>query len=171
MAIQQGPFLDGIPATTGNRFFVDSESSKGRAAADTNRGRDPNVPLATIDGAINRCTANQGDQIIVMPGHTESLTTDGQITMDTAGVSVFGLGQGHTRPRLVYDATGTTGQISFTASNLRWSNIVHVASIAATANAINIGGSIEHIEIDHCHFTFDATGIEFTVMLDIGDGS
>jgi hypothetical protein len=168
MAIQLGPFLDGIPPTTGSRFFVDSGASR---TSDGNRGQDPNVPLATIDGAINRCTANNGDQIIVMPGHTESLLTDGQIAMDTAGVAVFGLGVGSTRPNLVYDATGTTGQISFSASNLRWSNIVHTASIAATANAINIGGSISNIEIDHCHFTFDATGIEFTVMLDIGDGT
>lgn len=168
MAIQLGPFLDGIPPTTGSRFFVDSGASR---TSDGNRGQDPNVPLATIDGAINRCTSNNGDQIIVMPGHTESLLTDGQISMDVAGVSVFGLGVGTTRPNLVYDATGTTGQISFSASNLHWSNIVHTASIASTANAIDIGGAIADVEIDHCHFTFDATGIEFTVMLDVGDGT
>jgi len=127
--------------------------------------------MATIDGAINRCTANNGDQIIVMPGHTESLTTDNQISMDVQGVGVFGLGIGDNRPTLVYDATGTTGQVSISACDVRWSGIVHVASIAAVANAINIGGALNNIEIDHCLFTFDATGVEFTVMLDVGDGT
>ena len=171
MAIQLGPFLDGIPSTTGNRFFVDSGASN---AADGSRGQDPKKPLATIDGGINRCTANNGDQIIVMPGHTESLTTAGQVSMDVAGVSVFGLGQGHTRPRLTYD--GTAGLVAFTASNCRWSNIVHECSIAATVAAIYVSGpasatATEHTEIDNCHFTFDATGVEFTVMIALGDGA
>jgi hypothetical protein len=171
MAIQLGPFLDGIPPTTGSRFFVDSGASR---ASDGNRGQDPNVPLATIDGAINRCTASNGDQIIVMPGHTESLTTAGQIAMDVAGVSVFGLGQGHTRPRLTYDAAA--GRVDFTASNCRWSNIVHECSFAAVVAAIYVSGpgsatATNRTEIDHCHFTFDATGVEFTVMIALGDGA
>jgi hypothetical protein len=171
MAIQLGPFLDGIPPTTGNRFFVDSGSSR---AADANRGQDPNVPLATIDGGINRCTASNGDQVIVMPGHTESLTTATGVAMDVAGVSVFGLGQGFTRPRLTYDATA--GLVAFTASNCRWSNIVHVASIASITAAIYVSGpgsatATTRTEIDHCYFTFDATGVEFTVMIALGDGA
>jgi hypothetical protein len=127
--------------------------------------------MSTIDSAIDRCKANNGDQVIVMPGHTESLTTDGQISMDVAGVGVFGMGIGDTRPNLVYDATGTTGQVSISACDVRWSGIVHTCSLAAVANAMDIGGAINNVEIDHCLFTLDASGVEFTVMLDIGDGT
>ncbi len=168
MAIQNGPFLSNLPDTTGNRFFVDSGASR---AAAGNRARDPNIPELTIDGAINRCTANNGDQIIVMPGHTENLT--GTIAMDVAGVAVFGLGQAHTRPQVVH--TGTAGIVSITASNCRWSNIVHVASIAEVVSAIAVSGpgtaaATQHTEIDNCRFTFDATGVEFAEMIALGDG-
>jgi len=159
----------GIPATTGNVFFVDSGAAR---AADGNAATDPLSPAATIDGAIGKCTANNGDQIIVLPGHTENIT--GTIAMDVAGVSVFGLGQGFSRPQVVH--TGTAGIVSITASNCRWSNIIHVASIAAVVSAIGVSGpgtatATQHTEIDNCRFTFDATGIEFTVMIALGDGA
>ena len=98
----------------------------------------------------------------------------GAAVSDVAGVSVIGLGQGFTRPRLVH--TGTAGIVTITASNCRWSNIVHDASIAAVVSAISVSGpgtatATEHTEIDHCRFTFDATGIEFTVMIALGDGA
>lgn len=150
--------------TTGNVFFVDSGAA---SAADGNAMTDPKKPGATIDAAIGRCTANNGDMIFVMPGHTENLT--GSIAMDVAGITVVGLGQGHTRPRLSY--TGTGGVVTFSASDVRWSNIVHDASIAAVANGVLASGTINRVEIDHCHFTFDATGIEFTVMIKLGGGA
>lgn len=158
-----------IPATTGNVFFVDSGNAQ---ASDANAGTDPQKPVATIDGGINKCTASNGDIVIVMPGHTENIT--GTIAMDVAGVTVVGIGQGHTRPQVVH--TGTAGIVSITASNCRWSNIVHVASIAAVVSAIGVSGpgtatATQHTEIDHCRFTFDATGVEFTVMIALGDGA
>jgi len=152
--------------TTGNVFFVDSGNTN---AAATNAGTDPKKPMSTIDSAINRCTANNGDLVIVMPGHTESLTTATQIAMDVAGVSVVGLGVGRTRPKLVYD--NASGAVAITASNVRWSNIVHEASVASITNAIVCDNTIQHVEIDHCHFTFDATGVEFTVMVKLGNGA
>ena len=155
-----------IPPTTGNVFFVDSGASN---ASTANAGTDPKKPMSTIDSAINQCTADNGDTIIVMPGHTESLTTAGQIAMDVAGVSVFGLGVGRTRPRLVYD--NAAGSVTITASNVRWSNIVHEASIATVTNGIIADNTIQHVEIDNCHFTFDATGVEFTVMIKLGNGA
>ncbi|MEE8607207.1 MAG: hypothetical protein V3S55_06375 [Nitrospiraceae bacterium] len=150
--------------TTGDVFFVDSGAA---AAADGNAMTDPAQPGATIDAAIGRCAADNGDIIIVMPGHTENLTAS--IAMDVAGISVFGLGNGHTRPLLSY--TGTGGVVTFSASNVRWSNIVHDCSIAAVTNAILASGTIQRVEIDHCHFTFDATGVEFTVMIALGGGA
>lgn len=161
--IGAGPVL-----TTGDVFFVDSGVGSDTAGAN---GTDPDAPFATIDYAIGQCTASNGDVIFVMPGHTEDITAS--IAMDVAGVTVMGLGQGHTRPRLVH--TGTGGIVTITASNCRWSNIVHVASIAAVVSGISVSGpgtatATEHTEIDHCRFTFDATGIEFTVMIALGDG-
>jgi len=160
-----------VGMTTGNVFFVDSGAT-GTGSDTAAAGRGADNPFLTIDYAIGQCTANNGDVIYVMPGHTENLTA--AITMDVAGVTVMGLGSGFTRPRLVY--TGTGGLVSIIASNCRWSNIVHDASIAAVVSAIAVSGpgtavATQHTEIDNCRFTFDATGIEFTVMVALGDGA
>lgn len=163
------PVLGSGPVfTVGNVFFVDSGAGSDVGGQGTSAAQ----PFATIDFAIGQCTASNGDFILVMPGHSEDITAD--ITMDVAGVTVIGMGQGHTRPQLV--STGTAGRVTITASNCRWSGIVHVASIAATVAAIYVAGpteavSVEHTEIDNCRFTFDATGIEYTVMIALGDGA
>jgi len=104
-----------------------------------------------------------------MPGHRELLTTAGQIAVDVAGISIIGLGWGLNRPRLQYDAAA--GSVTITASNVRWSNIAHVASFAEVTNAIIADDTIQNVEIDNCYFTFDATGVEFTVMVKLGNGA
>jgi len=164
------PVLGGgvsIPPTTGNVFFVDSGANL--ASDDANQGTSPDLPFATIDYAIGQCTASNGDIILVMPGHSESLTGATDIALDVAGVSIIGLGQAHTRPQLVYD--NAAGAVAITASNTRISNIVFVASVATITNAIVADATIEHVEIDHCHFTYDATGLEFVVMIKLGNGA
>ena len=159
--------LSNLPVTSGKVFFVGKSSLYPRAA-DANAGRDPNVPLATIDAAVARCTANKGDMIIVMPGHTESLpATD--ITLDVAGVSVIGLGQGATRPVITYAATGSL--LTITAANCRVSNIEFTPGIASVAQAINI--SAANAEVDNCKFNSHAT-LEFLRIINIdssGTGS
>jgi len=118
--------LSNLPVTSGAIFFVDSGASN---SADGNVGRDPSKPMATIDAAIGRCTANNGDMIVVMPGHDENPTAS--ITMDVAGVWIYGLGWGASRPTVTYGATAAT--TSITAASCRISNIIFdLGTVAAT---------------------------------------
>lgn len=92
-----------------NVFYVDS----GHASTGTGKpGKDPDNPLSTIDGAINNCTANNGDLIIVMPGHTETISAATTLVPDTAGVSIIGLGRGADRPTLTFTAAASNIPIS-----------------------------------------------------------
>ena len=59
----------------GNVFFV--QSTHAGAADAAGRGRTPSQPLATIDYAVGLCTAGQGDLIIVLPGHVETVSAAG----------------------------------------------------------------------------------------------
>ncbi len=156
--------------TTGNIFFVDSGATN--ASDSTDQGTEPLFPFATIDYAIGRCTASNGDYIIVMPGHTENIT--GIIALDVAGVTVIGLGVGFTRPQIVH--TGTGGRVEITASSCRWSNIIHIASVASVVSAITVSGpgtasATEHCQIDNCRFTFELAGTDLWVdTVALGDG-
>ena len=86
----------------------------------------------TIDDAIGACTANQGDIIFVMPGHTETVT-NGSIAADIAGVTIIGLGTGSTKPTLTFSATNS--KVNVTAANVTFKNFRCTAGIGDIVTA------------------------------------
>lgn len=154
------PLMGGmqIPSTTGNYYFVDSGSG-----SNNNTGLSPDRAMATIDAAVGQCTANNGDVILVMPGHNESITAATSLVVDVAGVSIIGLGQGATRPVLDFD--NTAGSIEMDAANTRLSNIVLNASVSAVVVGINVDA--DNVELDHLETTYEATGDDFLIVADI----
>lgn len=103
------PVLGGGILTTGNVFFVDSGHS---LAADAVGHGTVELPFATIDYAVGRCAANNSDHIMVMPGHSETISGAGGITVDVAGVTIVGVGHGAARPTVSFTDTASTFIIS-----------------------------------------------------------
>src|SRR3990167_756540 len=145
-----------IPATTGTYYFV--HSGTGNASND---GLSATYPLATIDQAVNKCTASVGDVVIVMPGHAENIATATALILDKIGVQVIGLGRGRNRPVLTF--TNTAGKIPITAASSRLSNIVLIASVSAVVTGISV--EADDVELDHLYVGFDATGDDFAIMV------
>ena len=85
------------------------------------------APFATIKYAITQCTANNGDVFYVLPGHTETISGAGTITVNVAGISIIGLGNGNLRPTLTWSATASS--ILITAANVTIKNIITKVSI------------------------------------------
>lgn len=145
-----------IPGTTGTIFYVNSVT--GSASYD---GLDPSSPLATLDDAIGHCTADEGDVIIVMPGHAE--TTGAAITADIAGISIIGLGNGLNRPAFTIHAN--VDGIDVTADDVRIENLYFPAATAAHTATIN--SSASHTVIRNCEFNEGQYEIE-TITLAAG---
>src|SRR3989304_7725210 len=78
-------------APTGTVYFLDSG-----IGSDGNDGLSSERPFATLDYAFSRCASNNGDYIIVAPGHAETITT--AVGLDVAGVTGVGVGPGRSRP-------------------------------------------------------------------------
>lgn len=135
--------------TTGNTYFVHSGTG-----SSGNSGLTQYEPLATIDQAINKCTASKGDVILVMPGHAETITTAGAIACDVAGVSILGLGHGANRPTVSFGGTAAT--IAISASSVRISNIRVTSTVDEVVKMFNVTGAyctldnIEHFETASC---------------------
>ena len=148
--------------TTGNVFFVDSGATG--TGADTPASGTKTNPFLTIDYAISQCTANNGDIIFVMPGHSEDPTTS--ITMDVAGVWIRGIGWGNDRPTVTFGATGA--EVAMSAASTRISNIVFDLGTVATTvtNCFNItaAGCI----VEKCEIKLHATS-QFTNFLTATD--
>lgn len=133
---------DGIPATGGSVYHVSSTHTN---ASDANAGTSPNQPMATLDAAVARCTANKGDMILLYPGHVESLGNE-QIDLDVAGIYVIGLGHGSQRPRIDYDHASASLDIG--ASGITVKNLVLRPSVTAVLIGIDIETTVTDTRLE-----------------------
>ena len=132
---------------TGNVYFVDSGAT---GASDSNDGLRPDRghALATLDGGINKCTASNGDFIIVMPGHAETTTA---IAADTAGVTIIGVGHGADIPTLTA-TTGATNLLDISAASVWVENIKFVGAASGCTALIDCAAGGDNCTIKNCEF-------------------
>ena len=123
--------------TTGNIFFVNSNRS---GASDNDTGKTPKRALATIDGAVNKCTANNGDIIVVMPNHAESVTAAAGIACDVAGITIIGLGSGEQPPTITF-STSTGADIDIDAADVTIKNILFKPGVDALTGPIDVNST------------------------------
>lgn len=135
-------------AGPGDEYFVDATNGD-----DTNNGESWERALATIDAAVGKCTANNGDRIYVAPFHTENLGADSAIDIDVAGVSVIGVRVGRQMPTLT--ATAVAGDCKLAANNVTIQNLRFVGGIDATTGVIEITG--DDCAVLDCEYR-DSTG-------------
>lgn len=145
--------------TTGSVYFVDSGATN---TSDGNPGHNPSKPLATLNGAMDRVTANQGDIIYLMPGHAESLDDATDVVCDVAGVKIIGIGEGRTKPAFTF--SGTAGSFEMNAANTLIENVRFLASVSAVVVGVNVDA--DGITIRDCEWDWDATGDDFLIMVD-----
>lgn len=139
--------IAGINDVPGNVFFVHSAAT---GAGDTSiKGLTPDSPFATLAYAFSSDRVASGDTVYVMPGHTETVNSAGDITMDIAGVTVVGLGRGSSRPTFTY-ATDTAATWLITAANVTVKNVlITCTGTIDVANAITItAADVALVDVD-----------------------
>ena len=144
--------MGGVPVsgelTTGNVFFVDSGSG-----SNSNTGKKPSTALATLDYAIGKCTATNGDIIYVMPGHAETTTA---IAVDVAGITIIGIGRGRARP--TFTATTTASDlIDVTVANVCIKNIRLVGAASGNTGLIHLAAAATDFMCEGCALEQAAT--------------
>jgi len=150
-----GPGGTNVPVTLGSYFFVDSN-----AGSDSNAGTKAG-PLATINAAVGKCTANAGDVIIVNTGHVETLTAAGQLAIDVAGVTIVGLGTGAKRPVVLQDAAAA--DVDITGANVTIRNILFRASAADVAASIDLDAA--DCWLDACEWEDEGAGLNYVDVI------
>jgi len=151
----KGVNVQGLPLLNtygGNVFWVDSG-----AGSDGNKGTFDR-PFATLDYAVGRCTASNGDIIMIKAGHAETLSAADAIDLDVIGISVIGLGTGSLRPTFTMD--NAAGEITFGADNILLENVIVNASVTAVLKAINVEDGVNYATIRGCTFGVDAAGTD-----------
>lgn len=133
----------------GNMYFVHSGTGSTYSA-----GTDIDHPMATLDDAINKCTANQGDIIIMLPGHAETIITASAIDIDVAGIKIYGIGEGEDRPKITI-GTLTGACIEFAANSTVFKNVIVIGAIDALTTPLLLKGVGLDIDIE----TRDSTNL------------
>lgn len=124
------------------------------------------APFSTIAGALSFCVANRGDIVMVKPGHAETVSAAGGITLSVAGVAIIGLGAGSMRPTITL-GTLTTASVQVTASNETISNFLFVSALAAVATVFEVATTVvaNDLTIDRCEFRDGSTSLTFVSVL------
>ena len=131
VAIRGMPILNSYG---GNIFWVDSGSG-----SNTNDGTHVR-PYATLDYAVGKCTANNGDLILVKAGHTATVTAAGGLDLDVAGITIIGLGNGSDRPTVNF-TTAVTADMDVDADNITISNFLFTGGIDALTGPIDVNAA------------------------------
>lgn len=148
----------------GKDYYVDS-------GVDRESGLSPDEAVGTIEELISgdKLTANQGDRLIVMPGHAETLG-DESLVVDIAGVHVLGLGWGSAKPQINHNHANA--EVSIAADNVKWTGIRHLADVTSVAVGIEIEDGSSYCEVGDCDFGVVLAGTdEFTVSVRTNDAS
>lgn len=96
--------------------------------------------FSTIQAAIDACTANAGDIVLVLPGYSQTITA--QIDADKAGVRVIGIGVGSLKPTIT--GNGTIDCIDVSAAN------VHIEGLHFAAPETDAQTSFINVDAAGC---------------------
>lgn len=108
----------------GKTFFADSVNG-----VSGNGGTDPTSAKATVAQAVALCTAGQGDVIVCLPGHVETISDATTLILSVSGVRVISQGPGTLRATFTLD-TATTATVKVTAASVTFENCIFVANFA-----------------------------------------
>lgn len=156
-----GSFADGIiirgmPLLTlypGNVYWVDSNGGGGSKGTFSH-------PVATLAAAHSLVTSDNGDIIVMKPGHAETYTAT--VDFSKSGFAIIGLGFGDNRPTFTNGVTGAGDDMFDFAGddvvvyNLKWKEAAPAGSAAVV---FNVSGDNFHIE--GCYIEMGAKTLTF----------
>lgn len=120
--------------------------------------------FSTLDAAVSACTADRGDVIYVMPGHTEVVSDAGDIALDVGGVKIIGLGEGTKRPSISFD-TATDASVTVSDDDISIENFVFSAGFADIVAPFTLT-TAKNFKIKGCDFVAEATDENFLSLVD-----
>lgn len=123
-----------LPITSGTYFFVSSLTGNSG-----NTGKTIAAAKATLQQAIDLCTAAAGDVVVILPGHAETVTAT-SVALNKSAVTIVGLGSGAFRPTFTFGAAAAT--ITVSAANVSIQGCRFVANFADVVTAFTLSTAV-----------------------------
>lgn len=151
-----------LGAGIGGVFYVSSVT--GSSGYD---GLSEDRPKATIDQAVNLCTANKGDIIIVSQNHAESIAAAAGIDADVAGITIVGLGNDEQRPTITF-TTATSADVDIDAADVTMINLLFKNDIDSQTFMIDVNST--GFSMLSCDF-YEGSSKQWLTGIDLNGGS
>lgn len=158
LSIQELPIM---PAKSGKVFWVNNSTTLGAHQKVGGSNGNPGTytkPFQTIDYAIGQCTADRGDLIYAMEGHSEDLDAAADIDVDVDGVTIIGLGQGDKQAKVTFSNASATFEIN--ADNVTVKGLHFQATVTAVAKGIDIVDGADDYRIVGNRFSAETLGTD-----------
>lgn len=121
-----------LPTTTGTTFYVSSVSG-----SNGNDGLAPSSPKATVASAQTAAVASNGDLIVLMPGHAETIVGAAGISLTKAGLTIVSIGTGTKRATFTF-TTAAAASFDISAANTVIQNCVFTNGINSQTAMVNV---------------------------------
>ncbi len=142
------PGASQLPPLFGSQRYIFVCSVNGSSVA---TGEDDTFPISTLDGGIN--AANAGDVIVVLPGHTETITAASGVDIDKDNLKIIGLGYGTQIPTIEFNHADAT--VTVDADNIYIENIRFNSSITSVTVGVDVIAGATDCIINRCIFDID----------------
>ena len=145
-------------------WFVDSTNTT--AGADTvGHGQNPEEPFLTLQYANTQAADSVGDVVYLMPGHVETVTGAGLLTLDCIGLTVRGLGEGALQP-MIECTTINTVDILINAASITIEDVHFQAGVQDIIAMIDVDAT--DFTLRRCRFTEGGTDENALIMIQDG---
>lgn len=142
-------------------IYVDSNTGN-----DNYNGLRLRYPKATIAGAIAACTASQGDRIIVLPNHVETVTS--AVSLSKADVALIGMELGNKRP--VITVNGAVDLLSVSGAGCAVSGLDLTIVTTDNATAL-IDVSAAKVKLQNIKMIPSATSVNVVDCITVASGA
>jgi hypothetical protein len=166
-----GVTIRGVPIDVpnpGKSFWVNNSTVLAPGGVGGSNGNDGSYlrPFQTLDYAIGKCSANRGDVIYLMPGHSEAIGAAAAVDFDVAGITVIGLGKGSKQSQLRW--TAAAGTMHIDEVNITLINLRLTAAAADVTAGINCDKN--DFRLIGCRIDEEATDENWVIVCNIADG-
>lgn len=145
-----------IPRGNGRDYYVHSSGRAGGTGALAD-------PANTVVNGLALATASQGDRVILLEGHSETLGNE-TIALAKAGVEIVGLGYGATQARFIFGHASS--KITLGAHGMKLRNCRFSASITSVAVGVDILAGFDDVEVSDNLFDATVAGTdEFVISI------
>jgi hypothetical protein len=106
--------------------------------------------VSTLNAGLARCRSGKGDVVIVLPGHTETVSTADFYTSLVAGTRIIGVADMYSGLMPVLNFTATASTFLLDVANVQISGLKFTVGIDEVVNFVTVSGS--GCRIDNCYF-------------------